>query len=150
MSSRKLLNKEIISTWEEKWEQSVPLFSNHIRVKKDGYYHHGLYFSDDEVIQFGLGTTYEIANPRNINVQRSTLSEFLQAGVLEVRKYSELELKYAFDEQTIYKNALEKIGSNSYDFIHNNCEHFCISCIFGIKFSFQEELFINEVKKRLG
>lgn len=118
------------------WEQIKPEFGNQIRVNRGLYYHHAIYASDDCVIQFGTNEGVEISM-ENAVVMVTTLSKFLNGGVLECRTYSEEEKKLLRSPSEIVNYALSCLGNKGYDLINNNCEHFSNECAFGKKYSEQ-------------
>lgn len=120
-----------------------PEFSDHIRVNRGLYYHHGIYVSDDVVIAFG-STSNEL-NPNDARVIITSLDEFLKGGTLEVREYTIDELKRKRSNIDIVNYAYTQLGKGGYNLLTNNCEHFCNECVFDKKESDQ----INNIKDTL-
>ena len=112
------------------WKFKNPSFGDQIRVNRGIYYHHGIYASDDCVYQFAAPEGVE-TSPENARVITASLESFLKGGLLEVREYTEDELKTKRSPDDIIAYAKEHIGEDGYDIITNNCEHFSNRCAFG-------------------
>lgn len=140
----------------EIWLETPPKKGDHIRVSRGVYTHHGLYFSDDEIIHFTGAENDNIWNWKENKVITSTLQDFLRDGVLEVRGYTEKEEGFLFSPEEIYQNALESLGNRKYNLFFNNCEHFANTCSLGKHSSKQiRRLFtgrapVDRGKKTLG
>lgn len=100
-----------------------------IRVKRDGYYHHGIYIGGGEVIHY-TSKEGDIADPTLIKVMKTSLDFFLKGGYPEVRIYTLKEKRYLRNKKDIIDIALSRINEGGYDFIHHNCEHFSNECAF--------------------
>ncbi len=122
------------------WIKEKPSYGDQIRVNRGLYFHHGIYVSDDEVIQYASPKGSEISQETALIISTS-LSQFLNGGEVEVRKYDSEELKKVRTKDEIVKFAKSKLGTGlgEYDLINNNCEHFSNYCAFGIKESNQVE-----------
>lgn len=114
-----------------KWTITTPKKGDHIRVSRDLYTHHGLYFSNDEIIHFTGQGNDNIADWSENQVMTSTLTEFLRGGTLEVRVYNEEEKKNLLPPDQIHENAKSRLGERGYNLILNNCEHFANQCALG-------------------
>ena len=120
------------------WNKNVkPNYSSHIRVNRGLYYHHGIYLSDDCVVQFGGTSNDNILDPSQAKIVIISLEDFLRGGILEVREYNEEENLIKRNPQDIANYALSQLGRGGYDLINNNCEHFANECVFGKKMSEQ-------------
>lgn len=112
------------------WKFKNPVYGDQIRVDRGMYYHHGIYASDDCVYQFaspdGVETRFETSV-----VCITSLSNFLKDGLLEVREYTDEELKIKRNADQIIEYAKEHMGEGGYNLISNNCEHFANRCVFG-------------------
>ena len=108
-----------------------------IRVNRGMYYHHGIYIGDNTVIHFASNTPGYETDPNFAEVCETTLEGFLKGGALEVREYSNEELKDKRDNQAIIDYAKSAIGRKGYNLITNNCEHFSNECAFGKAYSSQ-------------
>ncbi len=124
------------------WEMKNPTYGDQIRVNRGLYYHHGIYASNDSVYQFAAPAGMEIS-PENARVICTTLGEFLKGGNVEVRVYTEEELKKKRTPEEIIAYAKEHLGEGGYDLVTNNCEHFSNRCAFGVSNSTQVEEIFN-------
>lgn len=111
------------------WINKQPEFGDHIRVSRGLYCHHGIYVSDDVIIEFGSKT--EELNPDLAKVIQVNLDDFLKGGILEVREYTEEELKEKRTPTEIVNYAFTQLGRGGYNLFTNNCEHFANECVFG-------------------
>ena len=127
------------------WSFKKPEYGSQIRVNRGLYYHHGIYESDDCVYQFASPEGSEIS-PETAVVCTTTLKKFLNGGDLEVREYTEEELKELKPKDEIIKYAKEHLGEMGYNLISNNCEHFSNRCAFGKSESEQ----VNDIFSLLG
>ena len=133
----------------ETWKMIEPVPGDHIRVLVKGYYHHGIYIGNDEVVQFGLPfNLYQ--DHSEIAVIKSPIEDFLNGGFLEVRVCSKKELKEKFSNKKIVEIAVSKIGEKGYNLLYNNCEHFANLCVFGKKISYQVENIHEQIKNVLN
>lgn len=120
------------------WELKNPKFGDQIRVSRGLYYHHGIYASNESVYHFASLEGNE-TNALNAKVVCTTLGEFLKGGNVEVRVYTDDELKEKRSAAEIVKYAEEHIGEGNYNLVTNNCEHFSNRCAFGVSNSAQVE-----------
>ena len=133
----------------ETWKMTDPVPGDHIRVSTNGYYHHGIYIGNDEVIQFGH--PFDMYQDHSlIKVIKSDIQDFLRGGFLEVRQYSKKELKKKFDNEKVIEIAMSKLGEGDYNLLYNNCEHFANFCVFGIKESKQVDSIHEKIKNLLN
>ena len=131
-----------------KWLLKEPSYGDMIRVKHGSIYHHGIYVSDDEVIQFGLSP---IARPGmkdcDVEVCTSDITLFLSGGFLEVGEPEKSEKKKFRSPDEIVSIARNRLGEKNYSILYNNCEHFSFECATGEHKSSQtdtvRELFKN-------
>lgn len=118
------------------WIKRRPKAGDHIRVQRTipyppfVYYHHGIYVSDTEVINFNGEPGSKDDKPLGEQMKAaliivSTIEEFLAGGVVEVNATPGKNSP----EQVIAK-ARRKIGTKlgTYGVLKNNCEHFCNEC----------------------
>ena len=122
------------------WEKKKPCYGDQIRVNRGLYFHHGIYVSDDEVIQYASPKGSEVS-PDTALIISTSLDTFLKGGEVEVRVYSDSEKNEVRSKDEIVKFARSMLGTGlgEYDIINNNCEHFSNYCAFGIKKSNQVE-----------
>lgn len=121
------------------WELKKPSYGDQIRVSRGMYTHHGIYISEDSVIHFAPPGNTDVLDPSAARIINTSLAEFLKAGVLEVRVYTEEELKRKRQPKEIVSEALSHLGEGGYNIVSNNCEHFSNLCAFGKKESNQVE-----------
>ena len=100
-------------------------FGDHIRVKLDSFYHHGIYVSDSEVIHFCTNGIFTILS-RNLEVTSTDINAFSQGYKVEVVNYTD-----RFSAEKTVKIAQSMIGTKDYDLTFNNCEHFVTLCTTG-------------------
>ena len=126
------------------WKEIKPEYGSQIRVNRGLYYHHGIYESDDVIYQFASPKGSEIS-PDTAIICTTNLTNFLNGGILEVRVYSEEELKELRSKDEIINFAKSNLNSNmgGYDLLNNNCEHFSNLCAFGKKKSNQVDDILN-------
>lgn len=125
------------------WENISPKRGDHIRVNRGFYYHHGVYFSYNEVIHFTGAGNDNILNWEENQVITSNLTEFLRGGTTEVRIYSAEEEKDLLPPDEIHSYARSCLGTKGYNLFLNNCEHFAYACTLGKHRSEQIEEIIN-------
>ena len=126
-----------------------PIPGDHIRVLANGYYHHGIYIGNEEVVQFGL--PFDMYQDHSlIKVIKSPIEDFLKGGFLEVRQYTKKEFKIKHKNELIVEIALSKLGEGDYNLLYNNCEHFANFCVFGKKESKQVDNIHEKIKKLLN
>lgn len=133
----------------ETWKMVEPALGDHIRVAYRNYYHHGIYIGNDEVIEFGAASAV-LKPAKDVVVHKTSVEEFLQGGFLEVRQYDRKERKLKNSNEKIVEIATSKLGEGGYNFIFNNCEHFCNICVFNEKKSSQIDDVHEEVRKKLN
>ena len=121
------------------WEIKKPSYGDQIRVNRGMYTHHGIFISEDSVIHFAPPGNTDVLDPSKARVINTPLNEFLKGGVLEVRVYTDEELKRKRSPKVIVAEALAHLGEGGYNIISNNCEHFSNLCAFGKKESNQVE-----------
>ena len=126
------------------WISTTPKPSDIVRTKVAFYYHYGIFISEDEVIQFGLPD--DPGKPaEQIKVISTDVYTFLCGGDIEVAKPNAAELKKMRSDKEIIESARARIGEGGYDILHNNCEHFVNSCVFGESNS----SFVDSVREKI-
>ncbi len=116
---------------KNKWAIKKLTPGDQIRVARPLYYHHGVYFGNDEVIHY-TSNQGDIAESNLIKVMRTSLDFFLQGGYPEVRIYTLKERCHLRDKKEIINLAISRIGEGGYDIVHHNCEHFSNECAFKV------------------
>lgn len=99
------------------------------------YYHHGIYVSDDRVIQFGPG----IAGKAHAKIEAVKLGDFELHGPAEVVRHGRVTTLsgYLFEADEPWKIVaraeflLELQPRPSYNLIGHNCEHIANMCVAG-------------------
>lgn len=116
---------------ESIWFQGPVKKGDHIRVNRGLYYHHGVYFSPDEVIHFTGAENDNILDWSENQVITSDLLRFLQGGTLEIRGYTQEEERDLYHPDQIHQYAKSCLGDKGYNLLWNNCEHFSNTCTLG-------------------
>lgn len=127
-----------------------PEFSDHIRVNRGLYYHHGIYVNDETVIQFASLIEGHETDPEYASICISTLEKFAKGSEVEVYEYTDEELKIKRSPNDIVSYAYSRLGEKGYDLINNNCEHFANECTLGKKESEQVNNVLNIFKGLFG
>lgn len=132
------------------WKEKQPIYGDHIRVNRGLYFHHGIYASNDAVIHFASLEPGHETDPTMASVVVTDLKTFLKGGILEVREYTEEELKIKRSPQDIINYAFSQLGTKNYNLITNNCEHFANRCVFGESRSEQVNNVFATIKNLFG
>lgn len=139
---------------KEIWIRRNPNKGNHIKVNRGVYTHHGVYISDDEVIHFTGTEDDSILDWSKNEVIKTDIEYFLRGGELEVKEYTDDELKDLYPVEHIVSYARACLGNREYNLIFNNCEHFANTCTLGRFRSNQVEKVFNKIivrrKKNMG
>ncbi len=93
--------------------------SEHIRVKRAAYWHHGIDCGDGTVIHY----TGERQEKQDAVVRRTTCEEFANGGMIEVVHYKKCD-----SSDTVIARAESRLGENEFQLLFNNCEHFARWC----------------------
>lgn len=128
------------------WKAKQPEPGDQVRVKREYYYHHGIYIGNGEVVHFcaqeGDGMTDQTA----VKVRKTSLARFLLDGFSEVREYTLTEKLQRRKPDEIVKTAVSRLGEGGYDALKNNCEDFSNECAFGKRMPSQ----VDEFKKKIS
>jgi hypothetical protein len=119
-------------------QSRAPKYGDHIRVRRLPwpYWHHGIYVSDDRVIQFGRG----IWDKGRARVEATTLDTFAEHGQVEVVLHSEQPRRFGPvgppDYRTNIVHRAEWLLRNHpvgryYHLVGWNCEHVATFCVNG-------------------
>jgi|LSQX01.2.fsa_nt_gb hypothetical protein len=122
-----------------KWKIAELEAGDHIRVKRDYYYHHGVYIGNDTVVHFTGPENDSISKPNEVKVMKTSIDFFAKDGVVEKAFPSVAELFFVRNKKEAIKNAIQCIGNGNYDFLHNNCEDFANHCCYKKKLTSQIE-----------
>lgn len=95
----------------------------HLATRRPGYVHHGIYIGDGKVIHYAGFSRRFCRGP----VEIVSIDQFASGSGLEVishsfAKYTGLEAVH---------RAASRLGERNYRLLTNNCEHFCLWCLFG-------------------
>lgn len=105
---------------------------SHLVTERLGYMHHGLYVGAGKVVHYaGLSRSLH-RGP----VQEVTLEAFAHGHPIWVRQ--SLGARFACREAV--RRAYSRLGEDYYRLISNNCEHFCMWCLYGENRSEQIDL----------
>ena len=117
-----MLRRKRLADLPEHWDFGELTPGAQVRVRRNGYYHHGIYIGNGEIVHFD-GSPNE--------------QEFLRGGLPELRIYGRAEQKLLRAPDKIAAAALSAVGRGGYDYRTNNCEHFSNECAFGEHYSRQ-------------
>ncbi|MCQ2493932.1 MAG: lecithin retinol acyltransferase family protein [Lachnospiraceae bacterium] len=124
-----------------KWSVREGKLGDMVRVHcNDQLDHYGVYVSDTEVIQFGKNPSLRTgATEAHVLVLSTDINEFRNGTFPEFADMSFSEKLKRINPNKTVEIARSRIGESGYNIIHNNCEHFAYECVFGKKYSSQEE-----------
>ncbi|WP_417325696.1 lecithin retinol acyltransferase family protein [Faecousia sp.] len=122
-------------TLPEHWDFGELTPGAQVRVRRSGYYHHGIYIGNGEIVHFDGSPNEQDAAA--VRVRRTGMEEFLRGGLPELRIYGRAERKLLRAPDEIVAAALSAVGRGGYDYRTNNCEHFSNECAFGEHYSRQ-------------
>jgi hypothetical protein len=146
---------DILVEEQEVWLIKQPVKGDHIKVDRGLYTHHGVYISHEEVIHFtGTGDDSILDWSKN-EVIKTDLNYFIRGGQVQVKEYTEDELKDLYPVNHIDAYAKACLGDKGYNLIFNNCEHFANTCTLGRFRSNQVEkvfslIFKDDRRKDMG
>ena len=113
-----------------------------IRVRIGHVYHHGVFVSEDEVIQFGMPpVNMQQHMQQEHRVCATDIETFACGSIIEVAEPDRKEAKTRVPAEKAIAAARARLGEGGYDIVHNNCEHFACECCFGRHFSEQSDGF---------
>ena len=101
---------------------------DHLRVRRRGYWHHGVDCGDGTVIHY-CGLNSEKVNPV---VRRTSYEEFAKGALPEV-----VDPGAGHGPEAVVARAMARLGEDRYRLLHNNCEHFAAWCQTGVSASRQ-------------
>jgi len=131
-----------------KWSVREGRLGDMVRVRcNEQFSHYGVYVSDSEVIQFGKNPSLMLGlSEAEIVVLSTDINEFRNGSYPEFADMSFSEKCKRINPKKTVEIARGRLGETGYSIIHNNCEHFAYECVFGKKYSSQEEAVRNAVK----
>lgn len=101
-----------------------------IRTKVKFYHHYGIFIDEENIIQFGFRDNSGI-DPETIAVVSTDIKTFCDSYPFETAKLSLRERLKRKSVKEIVSTAQNSLGQRGYNILHNNCEHFVNSCVFG-------------------
>ena len=93
--------------------------ASHLRVKRPGYWHHGIYVGHRVVVHFTDLREGKAAG----KIRTGTLTEFAAGTAIEVVHYDKCD-----DVETVLRRAQMRLEDTGYNVDDNNCEHFATWC----------------------
>ncbi|MFM0120027.1 lecithin retinol acyltransferase family protein [Paraburkholderia sp. RL18-101-BIB-B] len=106
-----------------------PALGAHLISPRGGYSHHGIYAGNGNVVHYaGLARSFHLGP-----VEEATMASF--AAGHEV--WIEPSHRPTYDEKEAVDRARSRLGENRYSLLTNNCEHFCVWCLYGRAYSKQ-------------
>jgi hypothetical protein len=96
---------------------------DHIRVRRRGYWHHGIDCGDGSVIHY----TGEPKDLANASIARTSMDAFAKGGKVRTVKSTRADTP-----EEIMRRAESRLGETGYGAIRNNCEHFARWCCEGL------------------
>lgn len=113
-----------------------PPLGAHLVTPRLGYCHHGIYVGEGMVIHYaGLCRSH-----RRGPVEETSLEHFAAGHAIWVNP--EPMPKHAGQEAV--RRARSRIGEDRYRLLTNNCEHFCMWCLYGENRSAQVEAWLEQ------
>jgi hypothetical protein len=104
----------------------------HVITPFRGFWHHGIYVGDGNVVHYGALMYDIIRRP----VEEVSLDRFAAGRDVFVVDHSEQTLRV----EEILERVRSRLGENLYRLLTNNCEHFCEWALHGAARSFQVEV----------
>ena len=124
-----MLRRKRLADLPEHWDFGELTPGAQVRVRRSGYYHHGIYIGNGEIVHFDGSPNEQDAAA--VRVRRTGMEEFLRGGLPELRIYGRAERKLLRAPDEIAAAALSAVGRGGYDYRTNNCAHFSNECDFG-------------------
>ncbi|MBN3739652.1 MULTISPECIES: lecithin retinol acyltransferase family protein [Burkholderia] len=101
-----------------------PPVGAHLATRRPGYVHHGIYIGDGNVIHYAGWSRRASGGP----VEVITLDGFRAGFGLAVIRHA----RTLYDGAEVARRAASRLGECRYRLLTNNCEHFCLWCLFGV------------------
>ncbi|RQT53944.1 hydrolase [Burkholderia cepacia] len=96
----------------------------HLVTRRPGYVHHGIYIGNGNVIHYaGLARS-----PGGGPVEVVSLDDFCAGFGLAMIRHA----RAPYDGTEAARRATSRLGECRYRLLTNNCEHFCLWCLFGV------------------
>ncbi len=103
---------------------------DHVRVKRRGYWHHGIDCGDGTVISYA-GEHEEKRNPM---VRRTSIDRFAKGQTVRTVGHPEA---FCHGPEAVVARAEARLGEERYRLLDQNCEHFAEWCKTGTRRSLQ-------------
>lgn len=101
-----------------------PSVGAHLVTRRHGYLHHGIYVGDGNVIHYAGWSRHLSGGP----VEIVTLDGFHAGFEFAVIRHA----RTPYDGMEAARRAASRLGECRYRLLTNNCEHFCLWCLFGV------------------
>ncbi|BDC45695.1 lecithin retinol acyltransferase family protein [Paraburkholderia terrae] len=95
----------------------------HLATRRRGYVHHGIYIGDGKVIHYAGFSRRLCRGP----VEIVSIDQFAAGFGFEVISHPVAK----YESLAAVRRAASRLGERSYRLLTNNCEHFCLWCLFG-------------------
>ena len=86
-----MLRRKRLADLPEHWDFGELTPGAQVRVRRSGYYHHGIYLGNGEIVHFDGSPNEQDAAA--VRVRRTGMEEFLRGGLPELRIYGRAERK---------------------------------------------------------
>jgi HRAS-like suppressor 3 len=96
---------------------------SHLATQRRGYVHHGIYIGNGKVIHYAGLSRHLGRGP----VEIVTIEQFAAGFGFKVIAHPRA-LYTGFE---VVRRAVSRLGERNYKLLTNNCEHFCMWCLFG-------------------
>ena len=80
-----MLRRKRLADLPEHWDFGELTPGAQVRVRRSGYYHHGIYIGNGEIVHFDGSPNEQDAAA--VRVRRTGMEEFLRGGLPELRIY---------------------------------------------------------------
>lgn len=102
--------------------QSEPPLGAHLITPRQGYRHHGIYVGQGKVVHYaGLSATLRRGSVEEVAIERFAIGYDVWIRPSPAAKYC--------GEQAV-RRARSRLGEDCYRLLTNNCEHFCVWCLY--------------------
>lgn len=112
-------------------QSNEPPLGAHLVTPRRGYCHHGIYVGEGRVVHYAGLCRSKLRGP----IEEVSLGQFAAGHTIWVDMTP--ASKYGGTE--VVRRARSRIGENHYRLLTNNCEHFCMWCLYGENRSGQVE-----------
>ncbi|MEK7918841.1 lecithin retinol acyltransferase family protein [Burkholderia contaminans] len=96
----------------------------HLVTRRHGYVHHGIYIGDGNVIHYA-GLAHRLGGGP---VEIVSIDGFCAGFELAIVRHT----RPLYDGTEAARRAASRLGECRYRLLTNNCEHFCLWCLFGV------------------